>query len=278
MAKKLTFVFLGLLILTAIAYSGYLIWKPVQAQVTILIAGSSTVDAYTQVLAEEYIKKHPNVTIDHIGGGSTPGLLALKKGAIDLATMSRTLKWTEEDEYTRQYLIGKNGVAIGVHLSNPVKNLTKNQVYQIMSGKITNWSEVGGNNAEIQVLGRAKGSTTRIMIEDLVMQGAPFTETLKSFTSADELRTALEGNPNAIGILGLQDSKDTIKRVTIEGVDMTPSTILSNRYPLTRSFYFVWHSEPGAAEAEKHKLDFLNFVRSEEGQKIIEKRGGVRVY
>jgi phosphate transport system substrate-binding protein len=278
MGKKLLFSFLGLILIGAAVYSGYKAWTPAQERATILIAGSSTVDAYTKVLAEEYMKQHPHITISHTGGGSTPGLLALKKGAIDMATMSRTLKWTEEDEYTKQYLIGKNGVAIGVHPSNPVQNLTIDQIYQIMTGKITNWSSVSGKQEAIQVLGRSKGSTTRIMIEDLVMQGASFTESTKEFASADELRTALENNPNAIGILGLQDVSDAIKRVTVGGVEMTKATILSNRYPLTRSFYYVWHTEPGSDHAEKNKLDFLNFVRSEEGQKIIEKRGGVRVY
>ncbi|NHN29062.1 phosphate ABC transporter substrate-binding protein [Paenibacillus agricola] len=278
MKKGLIISLLSLCLMAAALYVGYSAWATGEDKQTLLIAGSSTVDPYTAVLAEEYKKKHPNVIVNHTGGGSTPGLLALKKGAIDLATMSRDLKWTEEDEYTKQYLIGKNGVAIVVNQANALTDISSDHIYQILTGAITNWSAIGGKNEEIKVMGRVKTSTTRIMVEDLVMKGAPYTAAMQIFQTAEELRKAIEDTPNAIGILGLQDVNDSIKKLKVGGIEMTPTTILTSRYPLTRSFYYVLYSEPGMEAFEKTKLDFLDFVRSEQGQAIIEKRGGVRVY
>lgn len=247
--------------------------KPEYRDNALLIAGSTTAIPYTRALADEFMKYNPGLMVSHNGGGSTPGLIAAKKGAIDVAAMSRDLKKNEDDEHTRGYLFARDGVAIVVHPENPLENLTENQVRDILQGRISNWGTVGGKNSPIKLVCLAEGSITRKMIEDMVMKGERFGKNHVTMESDTQAAGFVAANPDALGYLHLSELSPQVRAVCINGVEISKLTVLSERYPLTRSFYYVIYSEPGP-NAEK----FVKFACSEQGQKIIEKMGAVPVY
>jgi phosphate transport system substrate-binding protein len=245
--------------------------------VNLLIAGSTTLNIYIRALAEEYQRRHPNTTVVTAGGGSTAGLIAVTKGAIDLGGMSRPLSGPEDDEHTKSYLIARDGVAVVVHKDNPIRGLTVDQVRDIFAGKIMNWMEVGGNPAEISVFIRDENSTTRGGFEELVMGGEDYTASALSFDSHKELSRAMEENPNAIGYFrafwlgsGLGNH---VKGLEINGVSIKTKYLLSSRYPLTRSLFLVTYGEPS-----EEAVSFLDFSCSPDGQKVMERLGAIPVY
>ncbi len=282
----------------------YLFLKPENDYKSILIGGSSTVHQYTLALAEEFMRNNNGTSIYCETGGSTPGLLAVKNEAIDIAAMSRDLKEEEDDEYIKNYLIGKDGVGIVVHPSNPLANLTIDQVKGIFSGEIDNWSSLGGSDSEIIVIGRNSDSTTYKALNEIVMKGSGFTDYILCSDSPEQMREAVASNPDSVGFLALKDMDGTVKALDINGVRISRETILTDRYPISRSFYFVVYDKPDntvknnnlsnpidmilslfksdSDTAHRVKTDtllrFLDFVESSKGQEIIEKHGAIAVH
>lgn len=289
------------LLLSSIIYFSL---KPNNESRSILIGGSSTVQHYTQALIEEFMKENKGISIYYESGGSTPGLIAVKNSAIDIATMSRDLEIEEDNEYIRNYLIGKDGLGIVVHPSNPLSNLTVEQVQDIFAGTIDNWSSLGGSNSPILVVGRTPDSTTFKGFDEIVLKGAGLTENAVITASAEEMAGAVASNPGAIGFLALKDLNEGVKAVDINGVQMNRVTILTDRYPVSRSFYFVVYDKPDSlakntiqdnlisrftsffrVDSDKaHQLRteavliFLDFAESAKGQEIIEQQGAVPVH
>ncbi|MEA4847342.1 MAG: phosphate ABC transporter substrate-binding protein [Clostridiaceae bacterium] len=271
---------------------------------SILVGGSSTVHAYTLALAEEFIKGNKGTSIYCESGGSTPGLIAVKNGAIDIAVMSRDLEDDEDDKYIKNYLIGKDGLGIIVHPSNPVANLTVEQVRDIFSGAIDNWSIFGGSDSNIIVVGRNPDSTTYKGLADIVLKGAKFKENAIIADSAEKMLDEVISNPDAIGFLALKDLDDNVKVLDINGVHISRETILTDRYPISRSFYFTVYDKPDNSIENKNQdglldkilgaftmdddkvhqlkieavMSFIDFVQSAKGQEIIENHGAIAVY
>jgi len=271
---------------------------------SILVGGSTTVHNYTLALAEEFMKDNEETSIYCESGGSTPGLIAVKNGAIDIAVMSRDLEDDEDDKYIKNYLIGKDGLGIIVHPSNPVSNLTVEQVSDIFSGAVDNWSVLGGSNSNITVVGSDPESITYKGLADIVLNGAKFKENAIIADSAEKILDEIVSNPDAIGFLALRDLDDSVKVLDINGVHISRETILTDRYPISRSFYFTVYDKPDNLMRNKNQSDFLDrilgaftmdndkvhqlkieavmsfidFARSAEGQEIIEKHGAIAVY
>jgi phosphate transport system substrate-binding protein len=246
-----------------------------KAKSNLLIAGSTTLNLFIIALAEEFSFRYPEITVVTAGGGSTAGLIAVKKGAIDIAGMSRDMTGLEDDEFTRSYLIGRDGVAIVLHHTNPITDLTLDQLRDIFSGKISNWKDVGGNNASITVCIREEDATTRAGFEEVVMRGEEYTLEAKTFENHKGLGYTIGRDPNAIGYFrgAFLENERALKAITIEQVPYNRLTILSGRYPLTRSFYFVFNAEPKGLAKQ-----FLEFARSPEGQKVMEGQGSIPVF
>jgi len=242
---------------------------------TLLVAGSTEMLPYTKALVKGLSKKRKNLLISYDGGGSTPGIIALRRKAIDVAAVSRLLTDDEDDAYTESFLIAKGCIAIIVHPDNPVQNMTKEQVYEIFDGHFRNWEAVGGNNAPIRLLTRKYGSYTRKAFQKIAMSGGVVHDSALRVESGKEMADAVAEDPDAIGYLSLYDvakAEDRVSLLSINWVRMDKYSILSGRYPFTRSFYYVlYHKPPDAAKA------FLRFALSGEGQKAIEEMDAVRV-
>jgi phosphate transport system substrate-binding protein len=227
-------------------------------------AGSTTVQPLAQSLADAFMADNPDVTITIQGGGSSVGVQSAADGTVDIGAASRELKPEEETLGLVVYVLAKDGIAIVYHPSQNVTGLTLDQTRQIFSGSITNWSEVGGANAIINVIAREEGSGTRAAFEELVMGDDVITETALLFPSNGALRTAVAGDPNGIGFLSMGYLDETVKAFEIDDVAATIENCVDGDYPIVRPLLFLTKGEPtGKAK------DFVDFCLSPAGQAIV---------
>lgn len=230
---------------------------------SIQIAGSTSVQGLAEELAAEFMARHPGVKIDVAGGGSGAGIKAAQTGTVDIGTSSRELQ--PEEKQVKEFLIAKDGIAIIVHRDNEVNDLTLDQLRKIFSGEITNWREVGGDDAPIMLVVREEGSGTRGAFEEMVLgEGETIPAAALVQNSTGAVRTAVAGNPDAIGFISAGMINDQVKAVTIDGVAPSTAAILDGSYKIARPFLLLTKEEPqGLTQV------FIEFVLSPEGQRIV---------
>ncbi|MCB4757555.1 MAG: phosphate ABC transporter substrate-binding protein [Elusimicrobia bacterium] len=252
--------------------------KPAES---LLIAGSSTFLRQTQKLSESFMKKNPEVIVVAEGGGSYAGLIAVRRGAINIAIMSHDIPDDMDDDVVKGYLAAKDGIGIIVNPSNPVENLSVDQIRAIFSGMIRDWSQVGGKKGPIALFCREQGSTSHEGFENMIMRGVDMCRDAVKLSSAAAIDKEVAGNPGAIGYVSTHFEQPGVKYLKVEGVPISKYTILSGRYPLSRSLYFVvaqreLDDEGDMRSHKKHSertKNFIDFSRSREGQDILEKEG-----
>jgi len=227
------------------------------------IAGSTSVQPVADKLAQAYMEKHPNVKINVQGGGSGLGIRSVSQGIIDIGTSSKGLN-SNESEGLNQYLIAKDGILIVVNEENPVEDLNISQIRDIYSGNITNWKDVGGNDANINVITREDGSGTRSVFEKIVMGSTEIKGDAIVLTSTESIAQTVKADPNAIGYMSITGFNGDLKALKVDGVYPTEETIANGSYPIQNPFLFLTKGEPKGVV-----LDFINFCLSQEGQKIV---------
>ena len=242
---------------------------------SLLLAGSNTMLALNQALAAEFSKLHPLVDVVVEKGGSLPGLIALKRGAIDIAAMARDITALEDETRILNFLIARNDITIVVNRKLPVKSLSRGQIRALLTGAITNWKQVGGPNAPIHVVSRIRGSTSRQFVEEVVLGGRDITASARNLPSAQKLAESVAADPYAIGFISLKDSKGIadVSSLQVDGVTASRRTVLSDRYPYTQSLYLVLSGKKDGPAS-----DFVAFARSPAGQAIVEQQRMVPVY
>jgi len=238
---------------------------------TVIIAGSTSVQPYAEVLSEEYHKLHSDIRIDIQGGGSEAGITSVQSGAADIGMSSRDLT-ADESASLWSVEIARDGIAIVVNPKNSVQNLTAEQIRGIYTEKITNWKEVGGPDAAINVITREEGSGTRTSFEDLVMNKEQISSKALVQNSNGSVRQLVGGDPNSIGFISLSLVDATVKSIQMDGVDATDANILNGTYKLARPFLFVCKGEPTGAVK-----DFIDYVLSADGQQILVNEGLISV-
>jgi len=241
---------------------------------TLRIAGSTTLQPIISASAEEYMKKHPDVLIYVQGGGSGTGIRRVSEESVDIAMSSREIK---EKEYKKtpelkKYAIALDGIAIVVNPDNPLDNLTKEQVRAIFSGKIRNFKDVGGDTREIVVVVRESGSGTRATFDELVMNGEELTDNALQKPSNGAVKATIATNKNGIGYIGLGYVDESVKALKINGVDANTDNVRNGRYPISRKLYLITKGD-----ADGIAKEFIEFMLSEEGQRIVEENGFVRI-
>jgi len=231
---------------------------------TITIVGSTSVQPVAEKLATEYMKKNSSVKITVQGGGSSVGIKSVQDGTADIGTSSKSLDADESTGLTQDE-IGLDGIAIVVNKDNNISGLTTEQVKGIFTGEITNWNEVGGSDAEINVITREEGSGTRDAVQEIVMGGktVSFVDGAIVQSSTEAVQQAVAQDPNAIGFMSYAAVSDT-KALEIDGVAPSEETVLDGSYTIQRPFLFLVKGEPtGALKA------FIDWVNGSEGQAII---------
>ncbi|PXF61912.1 MAG: phosphate-binding protein [Candidatus Methanogaster sp.] len=232
------------------------------------VTGSTTVLPIVDECARVFMENNPGDKIYPSGGGSSLGVKAVADGIADIGTASRDLKDSEKASYPDlvTHGIAKDGVAIVIHPSNRVSDLTIEQLQGIYTGKITNWKDVGYEDAEIMVVSREEGSGTRDCFEQVVL--APTKEEITANAiiqdSNGKTRTTVAGNKDAIGFLSLGYVNSDIRAVSLDDTEPTIENIRSGDYAISRT---LWMITDGAPDADEQA--FLDFVLSENGQEIV---------
>ncbi len=270
MLKTLRYLTAGLLI-AALVLPGC-----ASAAGTIVIKGSTTVLPIAQAASEAYMKKHPDVSISLSGGGSGDGIKALIDQSTDIANSSRDLK-PEEVSLAKSrgvnpmtHRVAIDAIVPVVHPSNPVANLTIEQLSLIYQGKITNWKEVGGTDKKIVVISRDTSSGTYETWEQKVLHNAKVTPRAQLQASNGAIVQAVSKNKYAIGYIGIGYLNRTLKGLQVNGIQASAQTALSGKYPIARPLFMFTNGQPKGPAA-----DFIQFLLSPAGQKIVKKEGFV---
>jgi phosphate transport system substrate-binding protein len=237
----------------------------------IMIAGSTSVQPLADELAKYFMQQYPKVSIEVQGGGSSVGIKSAIQGIVDIGTSSRELTEDEAKQLSskgwQEIKIAEDGIAVIVHKSNPVSNLTIDQIRDIFSGKIKNWKEVGGKDAKIVVVTREEGSGTRGAFEEIVMgKSAKITDSAIVQPSTGAVKTTVSQDENAIGYISIGVLDSTVKGVKVEGVEPTEKNVKLGKYKIKRPFLFLVSKNP-----TKVTKAFIDFVLSDEGQAIVAK-------
>lgn len=231
-----------------------------------IVAGSTSVQPYAEILAEEYMALNPEAVIDIQGGGSSAGITATQTHSADIGMSSRSLEEGEKNLWSVE--IAKDGLAIIVNPANPIKNLTSDQIRDIYAASITDWSQVGGTKAKINIIAREEGSGTRTAFTELLMGKKEITPKAIVQDSNGAVRQLVADDPNAIGFISLGLVSDEVKALHLDGVEATRENIMNNSYKLSRQFLFVTNGEPTGVQKS-----FIDFTLSLEGQKLLSKEG-----
>lgn len=236
----------------------------------ITVAGSTSVEPFAELLAEEYMTHHPHSHIYVQGGGSTAGIEAVRTSAAHIGMSSRSLLPDEEDLFA--VTVAKDAIAIIVNIKNPISDLSLEQIRDIFAGKIRNWSELGGESHPIVLVSREEGSGTRDSFQKFVMCGEDISLSSLVQDSNGAIREVVANNPHAIGYISLGLVNERVKALSISGVVPNIENIESYRYKLVRPFLFVFNGKP-QGEAKS----FLEFVLSPEAQKMLAREGLIPV-
>jgi len=275
MAVAGLFVLLGISVLLAGCAQPVETPKPVEEVLLggrITFAGSTTVQPLADIVGQAFTALYPEVTLDIAAGGSKVGIQAIHEGTVDIGMASRRLS-AEEAEGVTQHQIAVDVIAVVVHVSNPVEDLTMEQLHDIYLGKITNWKEVGGADEPIVVVIRDENSGTRGAFDEIVLEKeTPTAPELQKALTAGDMAALVAGNPNAIGYVGFGNMESELKVVAIEGVEPSKEAAQDGSYRLTRPLLmFTGPLTQPLAQT------FIEFVVSSEGQQVVEANGWVPV-
>jgi len=246
----------------------------------IVIDGSTTVGPIAKAFAEYTMSKTPGLNITVSESGSGNGAKSLINGTCDIADMSRFMKDTEFKAAADKgvmpvaHVVAVDGIAVVVHPSNPVQNLTVDQVREIFTGKIKSWSEVGGPNKPIVRVSRDTNSGTYESFEELAMKKEKFAAETEYVGSNGAMRAKIQESPQAIGYVGLGFADDTVKLVSVNGIVPDRASVASGRYAIARPLFMFTNGYPKLGTAQHA---FVTLHLSKNGQEIIESIGFVPV-
>lgn len=240
----------------------------------ITIKGSTTVLPIAQAAAEAFMDRNPEINISVQGGGSGVGIASLLDRTADIADSSRKIK-DEEVKKARSMgvdpvgnVVAMDGIAVVVHPSNPVTGLTREQIRAVYTGRISNWSELGGKSSRIVVVSRDTSSGTFESFQELALSKARVRPDALTIASNQAVAQIVAQTPYAIGYTGLGYVTPREKAVRIDGVECSSQTVMSGKYPLSRALYMYTNGRPSG-----NVKKFIDFVLSREGRKIVTEEG-----
>ena len=238
------------------------------------MAGSTSMEKLVKALQETFAEVEPNITVTAEFVGSGAGIEQVISGTVDIGNSSRNLKDAEKESGAVENIVAIDGIAMVVDTANAVADLTKEDLVAIYTGAVTNWSEVGGADAPIVVIGREAGSGTRGAFEE-ILGIEEMCKYASELDSTGAVMAKVSATPGAIGYVSLDALNDTVKAVSLEGVEATAENILAGNYFLSRPFVMA---TKGAIEEQSEVVQaFFEYVFSEEGQAVVQQVGLIPV-
>ena len=234
--------------------------------------GSTSMKNVIAALTEGFAEVEPGVTVSYDPTGSGAGITGATDKTLDIGLSSRALKDDEKAD-VEGTTIALDGIAIIVNNASKVEDLTVDQLKQMFTGEITNWSEVGGDDGEIVLIGREAGSGTRDGFESIVdvKDSCKYAQEL---TATGAVISAVEANPLAVGYASLSAVGDTVAMVTVEGVECSEDTVKDGSYKIQRPFVFVTNKSVTLSEQAQA---FVDFATSKDAADLIRTAGAVPV-
>lgn len=237
------------------------------ASYTVEITGSTSVAPLMEKLAEVFSDQNPHVIINVSGTGSGDGITGANTGVAELGMSSRNLRSSELGFGLDVLTIAVDAIAVIVHPSNPVTNLTLDQVHGMYTGKITNWSEVGGDNRRISVVSREPGSGTRGAFEEAVRFVDQLTPGAIEFDGTGGVKASVAGNINAVGYISLGSLDPEVKALSIGSIAPTADNVVNGSYEIARPFLILYRENTVHQTTKR----FLDWIMSVDGQEIVAK-------
>lgn len=247
---------------------GLFLLFPLESGNTINMVGSTSVQPICEELATEYKKTHGDVDINVQGGGSGLGIRCADNCLADIGMSSKNVS---EDNLI-EYQIGSEGIAVVVHPTNPVSDLSTNQIKDIFSGNISDWSEVSNRGGKINVIVREEGSGTLDAFKDSIMNASEIRDDAIVQNSAGAVKQSIVQDKNAVGFVSLTHLDDDLNDVRIDGVKISSKSILDGSYKLQRPFILLTNKTP-----DKSTLDFIEWTLSNESSEIFEKEKIIKI-
>jgi phosphate transport system substrate-binding protein len=254
--------------------------SPRSEQQALTVKGSDTMVQLGQRWAEIYMNQNPGVVIQVTGGGSGTGIAALINGSTDIAQASRAMREQEKQAALEQrgaevaeVAVALDALAVYLNTENPINSLSIDEISGIFRGEVTNWSEVGGDDAEIVLYGRENSSGTYVYFKEQVMDDADFGSLYQSLPGTAAVINAVTEDPAGVGYggIGYAEGVKTISVSPNSGdspIEPTMENVLSNAYPLSRNLYFYTIGQPEGLEGQ-----FVDWALSAEGQDIVSEVG-----
>lgn len=237
---------------------------------SITLAGSTSMEKFSNALAEAFMEKYPDVTVQAEFTGSSAGIEAVLAGQCDIGNASRSLKDEEKEKGAAENIVAIDGIAVVTDPSNTVADLTKDQLSDIYSGNIVNWKDLGGADQPIVVIGREAGSGTRGAFEEILgLEDA--CKYANELDSTGAVMAKVASTPGSIGYVSLDVLDDTVKAFTLDGVEANEANIKSGDYFLSRPFVMVTNGEIDQ-QSDLVKALF-DYVYSAEGDELIQSVG-----
>ena len=237
---------------------------------SISMVGSTSMEKFANALSEAFMEKYPKVTVTAEFVGSGAGIEAVSNGTADIGNSSRNLKDEEKAKGVAENIVAIDGIAVVVDPANTVEDLTKDQLTSIYDGTVTNWKDVGGNDAPIVVVGREAGSGKRGAFEELLKleDACKYSNELDS-TGAVMAKVA--STPGSIGYVSLDVLDDTVKALKLDGAEPTEENIKAGKYFLSRPFVMATKGE--ISEQSDLVKALFDFIYSDEGSELVKSVG-----
>lgn len=273
--KKKIATTMTLIALAAAAFTS----APAMAEKNIVIDGSTTVGPIAKAFAD-YYKEKTGIGAAISESGSGNGVKSLINGACDIANMSRFMKDSEFKTCVEKgilpvaHVVAFDGLAVVVNPANKVGALTMAQLADIYTGKIRNWKELGGDDAEIVVISRDTNSGTYETFNELVLRKSPVVKGAEYVGSNGQAKTRVASTKNAVAYVGLGFADDSVKTLSVDGILPSPKTIVSGKYPIARPLFMFTNKYPKMGTPV---YDFVTLHLSEEGREIVRDLGYVPV-
>ena len=238
---------------------------------TVATDGSTSMEKVIGALSESFMANNADTTVTYNPTGSGSGITAVQEGTCDIGLSSRALKDEEKAAGLKETVLAYDGIAIIVHPDNPVSDLSLEQIAKLYTGEITNWKDVGGNDAQVVLIGREAASGTRDGFESITGTKDKC-QYRQELTSTGDVITAVSQNPDAIGYASLASIKDSVKALDVDGVTPGEDTVKDGSYKVQRPFVLV--TVEGKALSPVAQA-FFDYVTSPDAAAIIAKAGAV---